>query len=141
MHAVFVFRQFVRLVQLTLLDNNTDNACTRFPCDPNSLGCIVDASSSARFCAACRFGFVLQEEECVDVLLQDLAQEQIVASNLGSYLAQVAEAFANRTQGPSGFSNGIVFLSKIANVCVVFILALSVSLYSDHRPSRSVVRS
>lgn len=80
----------------------------------------------------------MQADECVDILLQDLAQENIALSNLGSYLPRAAEAFANRTQGNTGLAHGIAFMRKISTVCAFHHVFFRETTTTDHRTERAV---
>ena len=97
------------------------DACSAFPCDPNSTGCKVLGSTHSaadRKCGPCRHGFVLQNGACIDIYLADLAHENFALGNVQGFLSSIATDLSLKLYSPPNVASMLGIFQRLANVCM-----------------------
>lgn len=106
------------------------NPCVSFPCDINSVSCTIVStatnSSLDRSCGQCRYGFANVSNACIDIILHDVAKENIASSNVASFVAMVFDAVLLREQSVNGVMDIFNFTSNLAQIDSLFPVAPSV---------------
>jgi hypothetical protein len=96
------------------------NACNAFPCDINALNCtslLTNTMTSAdRDCGPCRYGFEKVNDTCIDIVLRDSANENVLSTNVLTLAGDVATAVEFRQQNTAGLEFSIQFMKKVAQV-------------------------
>lgn len=96
------------------------DACSQYPCDPNSLNCtlsgIVTSTSSGRICGSCRAGFVSINGICTSIGLADLAVENVGAGIVDPLLLRLSQLMEDGTINTQALQFTIRVLNRIAKV-------------------------
>ena len=96
------------------------NACFLFPCDTFSTGCTLIVAQSVnkadRVCGPCRTGFSASGEACIDMRVQDLANEPVASGNVAWFVETMATTVNDRPQTAADMPNMLTAFKKAMNV-------------------------
>jgi hypothetical protein len=106
---------------LYVLDS-TNDACTKFPCDVNSQGCLLVSGSNTnsaadRMCLPCRSGFMADGSLCIDAQLLQISMENVGAGNAAWFASKVTTSLTVNRQNSAGLALVIQFASTLSQVC------------------------
>ena len=83
----------------------------------NCINAISQGNTNAdRECGPCRYGFEKVNDTCIDIVLRDSANENILSTNVLALAGNVATAVELRQQNTAGLEFSIQFMKKLSQV-------------------------